>query len=225
MSSWKLSYEEQTYKQPSQSTTKKHNHANDIDIVGRSKSAVRDAYLALEGEASKDKMYDCGTEWYDDSWRGAKRGNWRQTLWSRQRICVPRTLMTPTNDVSLEIQRKMQTANKCFFGLRKHLQSSHFSRQTKFTIHKPWSAQSVDQKGGEPIARIWEEGYRTICGTKNEHGVYRRRFKHELEKEFNRPITLNVTKTSSLRYAGYMIRRIFWILMFLLTLFRITGRV
>jgi hypothetical protein len=46
------------------------------------------------------------------------------------------SLMTPTNDVSLEIQRRIQNANRCFFGLRKHLQSSHLSRQTKFTIHK-----------------------------------------------------------------------------------------
>jgi hypothetical protein len=45
-------------------------------------------------------------------------------------------MMTPTNDVSLEIQRRIQTANRCFFGLCKHLQSSHLSRQTKFTIHK-----------------------------------------------------------------------------------------
>jgi hypothetical protein len=44
--------------------------------------------------------------------------------------------MTPTNDMSLEIQQRIQTANRCFFGLRKHLQSSHFTRQTKFTIHK-----------------------------------------------------------------------------------------
>jgi hypothetical protein len=46
------------------------------------------------------------------------------------------SLMTPTNDVSLEIQRKIQTANRCFFRLRKHLQSSQLSRQTKFIIHK-----------------------------------------------------------------------------------------
>jgi hypothetical protein len=46
------------------------------------------------------------------------------------------SLMTPTNDVSLEIQLRIQTTNRCFFGLRKHLQSSHLSRQTKFTIHK-----------------------------------------------------------------------------------------
>jgi hypothetical protein len=45
------------YKQPAQSTTKKHNYyshnADDIDIVGRSQSAVRDAYLALDIELAK----------------------------------------------------------------------------------------------------------------------------------------------------------------------------
>jgi hypothetical protein len=46
------------------------------------------------------------------------------------------SLMEPTNYVSLEIQRSIQTANRCFFGLRNHLRSSHLSRQTKFTIHK-----------------------------------------------------------------------------------------
>jgi hypothetical protein len=48
-------------------------YADDIDIVGRSQSAVRDAYLALEGEAAKEglkineqntkeKIYDCDPE-------------------------------------------------------------------------------------------------------------------------------------------------------------------
>jgi hypothetical protein len=46
------------------------------------------------------------------------------------------SLMTRTNDVSLDIQRRNQTASRCIFGLHKHLQSSHLSRQTKFTIHK-----------------------------------------------------------------------------------------
>jgi hypothetical protein len=48
---------------------------------------------------------------------------------------------------------------------------------------------------------------RTICGPKIENGVYRRRYNHELDKEFNSPNALNVTKTSWLRYAGHMIRR------------------
>jgi hypothetical protein len=48
---------------------------------------------------------------------------------------------------------------------------------------------------------------RTICGPKIENGVYRRRYNHELDKEFDSLNTLNVTKTSRLRNAGHMIRR------------------
>jgi hypothetical protein len=48
---------------------------------------------------------------------------------------------------------------------------------------------------------------RTKCGSNIEYGVYRRRYNHELDKEFNSPNALNVTKTSRLRYAGHMIRR------------------
>jgi hypothetical protein len=48
---------------------------------------------------------------------------------------------------------------------------------------------------------------RTICGPKIENGVYRRRYNHELEREFDSPNALNVTKTNRLRYAGHMIRR------------------
>jgi hypothetical protein len=55
------------------------------------------------------------------------------TLKSSKNLC---TLMTSTNNVSLEKQRGIQTVNRCLFGLRKHLQSTYLSRQTKFTIHK-----------------------------------------------------------------------------------------
>jgi hypothetical protein len=124
--------------------------------------------------------------------------------------------VTPTNDVCLEIQRRIQTANKCFFGLRKHLQSSHLSRQTNFTIHKilispvllygneTW----VLTKREENQLVVFERKLlRTICGPKIENDVYRRRYNYELDKEFNSPNALNVTKTSRLRYAGHMIRR------------------
>jgi hypothetical protein len=49
---------------------------------------------------------------------------------------------------------------------------------------------------------------RTIWDPKIENGVYRRRYNHELDKEFDSPNSLSVTKTSRLRYAGHMIRRL-----------------
>jgi hypothetical protein len=93
------------------------------------------------------------------------------------------SLMTPTNDVSLEIQRRIQTANRCFFGLRKHLESSHLSRQTKFTIHKTlirpvllygretWVLTKTEENH---LLVFQRKVFRTICGPKIENGVYRR---------------------------------------------------
>jgi hypothetical protein len=98
-------------------------------------------------------------------------------------------LMTPTNNVSLEIQRRIQTANKGFFGLRKHLQSSHLSRQTK----NHYSQDPVLLYGSETWVLTKREGnqlivferkvLRTICGSKIENDVYRRRYNHELDKD------------------------------------------
>jgi hypothetical protein len=51
------------------------------------------------------------------------------------------------------------------------------------------------------------DGIRKICGLKYENGVYRRRYDHELDKEFDSPNALNVTKTNRLRCDGQMIRR------------------
>jgi hypothetical protein len=47
-----------------------------------------------------------------------------------------RALVTTKNDVRLEIQQRIQTKNRCFCGLRKHLRSSHLARQRKLTIYK-----------------------------------------------------------------------------------------
>jgi hypothetical protein len=124
MSCWKLSYDEQTYKQPALSTIKKHNYSH----TPRSQSAVRDAYLALEREAAKVRFKINEQKTRQSVAIGDKH------LEVVKEFVYLGSLITPTNDVSLEIQRRIQTANRCFFGLRKHLQLSHLSRQTKFTI-------------------------------------------------------------------------------------------
>jgi hypothetical protein len=102
------------------------------------------------------------------------------------------SLITQTNDVRLEIQRRNQTANRCFFGLRKHLRSSHLSRQTKFTIHKTLIRPVLLYGSGTWVLTKREENQllvfkrkvlRTICDPKIEYGVYRRRYNHELERE------------------------------------------
>jgi hypothetical protein len=120
-------------------------YADDIDIVDRSQSAVWDAYLALKGEAAKvglnineQKMKYMIVARNDRTIRDVGQC---VAIGDKHFEVVKEfeylgSLMTPTNDMSLEIQRRIQTANRCFIGLRKHLQSSHLSRHTKFAIHK-----------------------------------------------------------------------------------------
>jgi hypothetical protein len=117
------------------------------------------------------------------------------------------SLMTPTNEVNLEIQRRIQTANRCFFGLRKQLQSSHISRQTKFTINKTMirpvrfygSETWVLTKREKNQLLVFERKVlRTICGPKIENGVYMRRYTLELDSEFKSPNALNVRRPENL---------------------------
>jgi hypothetical protein len=47
----------------------------------------------------------------------------------------------------------------------------------------------------------------TICGSKLENGVYRKKYNFELKREFDSPWALKVVKTKKLHYAGHMIRK------------------
>jgi hypothetical protein len=102
------------------------------------------------------------------------------------------SMMTPKNDASLQMQRSIQTANRCLFGLPKHLRSSYLSRQTKFTIHKTLIHPVLHYGSESWVLTLREEQkllvferkvVRTICGPKIKNGVYRRRY-HELDIEF-----------------------------------------
>jgi hypothetical protein len=77
------------------------------------------------------------------------------------------------------------------------VQSSHLSRQTKFTIHKTL-IHSVLLYGSETwvltkreenqLLDFEKKVLRTICGPKIKNCVYRRRYNQELDKEFNSPV-------------------------------------
>jgi hypothetical protein len=114
-------------------------YADDIDIVGTNQSAVQNAYLALEREAAK-----VGLDINEQKTKYMIAARNDRTIRDLGQIVAIGdkhfeafkefvylgSLMTPTNDVSLEIQRKIQTGNRCFFELRKHLRLSYLSRKT-----------------------------------------------------------------------------------------------
>jgi hypothetical protein len=176
-------------------------YADDIDIVGRSQSAVRNAYLALEREAAKVglKINEQKTKYMIAARNDITIRDVGHTVaigdkhFEVVKECMYLgSLMTPANEVSLEVQRRIQTANRCFFGLRKHLQSSHLSRQIKFTIHKTLIRPFLSYGSGTWMLTKREKNQllvferkvlRTICGPKIENVVCRRRYNHKLDKE------------------------------------------
>jgi hypothetical protein len=92
-------------------------------------------------------------------------------------VCLG-AFVTPKNDVGLEIQQRIQTGNRCFCGLRKHLWSSHLARQTNLTIYKTLF-HPVLLYGSETTKReenrllVFERKVlRTIYGLKIVDGVY-----------------------------------------------------
>jgi hypothetical protein len=187
-------------------------YADDIDIVGRNQSAVRNSYLALEEEAAKVglKINEQKTKYMIAARNDTTIRDVGQSVAIGDKhfevvkeYVYLGSLMTPTNDVSLEIQRRIP----CLFGLRKHL-------QTKFTIHKTLihpvlfygSVSWVLTKREEKQLLVFERKVLPmICGPKIKNGVYR--YNHEFDKEINSPKALNVTKTNRLRYGGHMIRK------------------
>jgi hypothetical protein len=104
-------------------------YADDIDIVGRSQSAVRDAYLALEGEAAKVglKINEQKTK-YMIAARNERtiRDVGQSVAIDDKHFEVVKefvylgSLMTPTNDVSLE---QRSTNRVSFVSFRKKLVS------------------------------------------------------------------------------------------------------
>jgi hypothetical protein len=116
------------------------------DDIGRSQSAVRNAYLALEGEAAKvglkinEHKKKCMTVALND--RKIRDVGQSVAIGDNHFEVIKEfvylgSVMTPTNDVSLEIQRRIQTANRYFFGLRKHL-------RPLFTPDKIHHSQDLD---------------------------------------------------------------------------------
>jgi hypothetical protein len=127
-----------SYRTTSKPTKNRHN-------LQQRNTTTRIAYLALERETAKVglNINEQKTKYMiavrkDRTIRdvGQSMTNGGKHLKVVKEFVYLGSVMTPTNDVGREIHRRIQTANRCFFGLRKHLRSIHLSRQTKFTVHK-----------------------------------------------------------------------------------------
>ncbi|GBN28849.1 hypothetical protein AVEN_120517-1 [Araneus ventricosus] len=116
-------------------------YADDIDIIGRSERAVKEAFRALEISAT-----DMGLTINEDKTKfmevPSSTGNYtpfRINGHTFERVSESKYLGTIINDQNMmkaEINNRIKSANKCFFGLKKQLRSRLVSRRPKMRLYK-----------------------------------------------------------------------------------------
>jgi hypothetical protein len=115
------------------------------------------------------------------------------------------------NDNSVDIQKRILSANRRFHGLRQHLKSHLISRKTKTLMYKvlvrpvltyaseTWTLSKTDER----LLSVFERRIlRYIFGTVQENGVWRKRHNHELYELFTEPDIVKYIEINRLGWAG-----------------------
>ena len=197
-------------------------YADDIDIIGLKQRDVSAAFSALEKESRRMGLLvnEDKTKYMLSTSRGTSRLGNNITIDSYKFEVVHNfvylgTSINTTNNTSLEIQRRIALANRCFYGLNRQMRSKALSRRTKTTIYKTlvlpillyrseaWTVTSVDEKS---LGAFERKILRKIFGPLSVDGVYRRRIHHELYELFDDIDVVKRIKIQRLRWLGHVIR-------------------
>ena len=124
-------------------------------------------------------------------------------------------MVTDFNDTSTVFKRRIFMANRCFYGLRRHLASRVLSKKTKAIIFKTLlrpvltygSECWVLSKKDEMSLLVFERKIlRKIFGPVQENGVWRIRYNEEVYNIYNEPNIMKTIKIGRLRWAGHVER-------------------
>jgi sorting nexin-29 len=117
--------------------------AYDSDIRGRTQKAMKEAFTNLEKAArkmhlqinqGKTKYMPVTKKIYTDGPTYLEIGPYKfETVYS---FTYLGSEVNYKNGISVDIQKRILSANRCFHGLRKHLKSHLISRKTKTFMHK-----------------------------------------------------------------------------------------
>lgn len=199
-------------------------YADDIDIIGRTKRAVAGAFASIESEATKmglavneDKTkFMLSTR--NESQHHRLGQNITMDSYSFEVVkdfVYLGSTITSGNDITAEVKRRITLANRCFFGLRRHLSSKALSQRTKETLYKTliipvllygaeaWTLKESDEK----LLRSFERKIlRVIFGPVCIEGEWRRRFNHELYGLYSDVDLVKKLKIQRLRWLGHVER-------------------
>ena len=119
------------------------------------------------------------------------------------------------NSTSKEIERRIQAANKCYYGLTKHFKSRLITKNTKVMLYKTllrpvltygsesWVVNKTDERR---LAVFERKILRRIYGPVEENGTWRRRHNRELYTELRDAPVMDLVNLNRLRWAGHLRR-------------------
>jgi sorting nexin-29 len=169
-------------------------YADDVDIIGRTERAVSEAFIKLE-EAAKRMGLIINQD--KTKYLAAVNTTSRRDfiiINSYKFECVTGfkylgTIITNDNNITTEINSRIQMANKSYYGSKKQLQSLFLSRKTKcklyISLFRPvltYGSESwtLNKANIEKLMTFEKNVLRKIYGTVNDKGIWRIRYNTEI---------------------------------------------
>lgn len=195
-------------------------YADDIDIVARSEQALKEAFTSFEIAAREFglRVNEQKTKYM----RAGSSGDHAAFLdigpYKFQRVETFVYLgseVNSCNNVSQDINRRINAANRCFHGLLKHFKSKNLSSRTKINLYKTlirpvltygsetWATTKTDEAKLLIFERLV---LRRVFGGVKEGEIWRRRKNRELYDVFDNDDIVRVIKLGRLRWAGHVAR-------------------
>nr|XP_042906426.1 uncharacterized protein LOC122270970 [Parasteatoda tepidariorum] len=196
-------------------------YADDIDIIGRSERAVKDAFQALEASAinmglsineDKTKFMEFSSSTVNYSEPLQINGHSFEKV---KEFKYLGTIINDQNKLKPEIDNRINMANRCFFGLKSQLRSNFISQKTKLKLYKTlilpvllygnetWTLNLDVQR---PIETFERKILRTIFGAIPEGGCWRTRYNFELYGLYKHPQIMQIIRSNRLRWLGHIWR-------------------
>jgi hypothetical protein len=116
-------------------------YADDIDIIGRTTRAVKEAFVNLESATkemglaineSKTKYMEATNNPTNTQYLSVKEYKFEKVT----QFKYLGTLVTSDNNLTVEINHRLLTANSCYHGMKKQLRSHFLNKKTKIKLYK-----------------------------------------------------------------------------------------
>jgi sorting nexin-29 len=196
-------------------------YADDIDILSRREENLKESFQLLEAESKKAGLAvnESKTKLMVMTRRSSNvRGPLTVGRYSFERVQSFKylgSLLTESNENSLEIKERIKAGNKAYYSMQHLLKSRLLSRKSKIRIYRTvlrpvvmyasetWVMTTKD----EYMLNCWERKIlRRIYGAVNDQGEWRIRTNRELEELYENPSLVTEIKTSRLRWLGHIER-------------------